>query len=257
MNNSNNLYQSMLLGSISGISETILQMPLITYKICRQNNRKLPKYILGWYRGTFIQCVSIAPITSFQVTFNSMLNNEFNKLNKLNNQNKIFISGFSGLLSAFIYTPVDFITIQQQKCKESFRNIITNNIKNKPILIFWRGLIPCIIRESIYVSGFLGLNTLISNQIKKKIHINNYISNIYSSLLTGVIVSVITHPFDTIKTIIQTDLNNKGFGNIAHILVKNKGLKGLYKGIIPRSLRTCGAFYIYLLIENKYMSCTY
>jgi hypothetical protein len=58
--------ENVSLGAIGGVFETVIQMPLITYKICVQEGRALPKGS-GWYRGVFANASSLAPITALQV----------------------------------------------------------------------------------------------------------------------------------------------------------------------------------------------
>ena len=109
--------ESLLIGIIGGTIETIIQMPLITSKICLQNNIKFPNSISKWYRGVFIQTVNIAPITAFQMMTNNVLTKILFGPKKISYNEKIYTASIAGGISSLIYTPVDLITIQQQKKK--------------------------------------------------------------------------------------------------------------------------------------------
>jgi hypothetical protein len=251
------LYESLLSGIIGGTSETFIQMPLLTYKFCRQNNTKFPTTFKGWYRGALIQSYNIAPITAIQMMTNNMLTKFIVRDNIVTYKQKIGIASLAGGLSAFLYTPIDFITIHQQKNKQNVHktaNKIWNKYGYKP---FYKGLFPCIIRESLYTGGYLGLAPIVSKHLQEKLEINMIQSIIYGSLLTGTMVSLITHPFDTTKTVLQTDLTkNQNTFSKMNSLIKNHGISYLYKGCIPRVLRTCGAFMICISVENFVVKIT-
>ena len=69
--------------------------------------------------------------------------------------------------------------------------------------------------------------------------------NILGSIIIGTTVSLIKHPNDTMKTILQTDYNNNdSIFNRTKNLVNKKGIKSLYVGSTPRIAKTCGAFLI-------------
>ena len=70
-------YESLFIGSLGGTLETLIQMPLLTYKFCLQNNTKLPSRLSLWYKGAIIQSSTIAPITAFQMMSNTLLTNHF------------------------------------------------------------------------------------------------------------------------------------------------------------------------------------
>ena len=42
---------NLLLGAAGGTLETMAQMPLITWKLCLQEGRAVPKSLSGWFRG--------------------------------------------------------------------------------------------------------------------------------------------------------------------------------------------------------------
>jgi hypothetical protein len=254
--NKNNLtpYESLLIGIIGGTSETFLQMPLLTFKFCKQNGTKLPTNLRGWYRGGLIQVYNIAPITAFQMMSNNILTKIIVQDNFISYKEKVGIASLAGSLSSLLYSPIDLITIQQQKHNHKITKTITN-IKNKyGLKTFYKGLLPCAIRESIYTGGYLGLAPITSNYIHNNFDINIFYSAVYGSLLTGTITSLITHPFDTTKTIIQTEISKKNntFTKMKY-LIKNHGISYLYKGCIPRSLKISGAFMICNYVERLFI----
>jgi hypothetical protein len=244
--------QNLLVGMFSGTCETFLQMPLITWKICQQNGNPFPKTIGGWYRGVMIQTASIAPITAFQVWTNSILTNTFINNSKITSSEKISIAALSGGLSSVIYSPVDLITIHQQKTKKSMIKTSNMIFKNNGLLSLWKGIFPCAIRESIYVSGFLGFSPIMCKYFNQETNLGENYSKIFGCLFTGITCSLITHPFDTTKTLIQSDLNTKrNLFPYMNELYQTNGLSYFYKGCIPRALRSAGAFGVFLVMEEQ------
>ena len=244
-------YESLLSGIIGGTSETFIQMPLLTYKFCRQNNTKFPTSFKGWYRGSLIQSYNVAPITAIQMLSNNILTKYIVHNDVVTYKQKIGISSLAGGLSAFLYTPIDFITIHQQKNNQKVRKVVYNLYNKYGFKTFYKGLFPCIIRESLYTGGYLGLAPIVSQLLQEKFKISVIQSIIYGSVFTGTIISLITHPFDMTKTVLQTNLikNYKTFPKMNY-LIKTHGISYLYKGCIPRVLRTCGAFVICISVEN-------
>ena len=124
--------------------------------------------------------------------------------------------------------------------------------RNNSLFSFWKGILPCAIRESVHVGGFLGISPIMCNYINQKTSIGKSNSNISGCLISGVTCSLITHPFDTVKTLIQTDLTRKRnlFPYMKEIM-ETKGISYFYKGCIPRALRTAGAFGVFLVMEEQ------
>ena len=243
-------YESLVAGIIAGTSSVSIQMPLLTYQFCRQSNLPLPKKLLGWYHGLPVQMVNITSVTAFQVVMNNIMIKEIFK-EDVKDKHKIIIASLSGGVSALLYTPADFITI----CKQN-NKCINNIYKNNGLKPFFKGIFPCILRESIYTSSYLGTVPIFSNYVKNKTNLNYYTSLIGSSIFIGALSSLITHPFDTAKTIMQTNYKEKNstYYNIKEI-AKNDGIKNLYKGFIPRTIRICGNIiictHIMFFFENE------
>ena len=230
-------------------------MPLLTYKFSLQNKIKLPKNLLGWYRGTIVQSSNVAPITAFQMMSNTFLTNNLIKNREIKYNEKIAIASFSGGLSSILYTPIDLITIQQQIQQKNTRRTVKNILRNHNFFTFFKGITPCIIRESIYTGGYLGIAPVISHSLQKNFEIDKFNTNIISSILTGTCASLITHPFDTAKTVIQSNLGQKkSLLPTIRYLINEYGLSYLYRGGIPRVLRTCGAFTICIYVEDLYIN---
>jgi len=247
-------YESLLVGAIGGTIETSLQMPLITWKICVQEGRAYPKGIREWYRGVFINASGVAPITAVQCFANSLLQKAVlhGQTRHLTDIENLTCSAGAGALSAFIYGPVDLLVIQQQKYVASLSN--TFNIINKEygMLKVYRGLLSTMVRESIYTMGYLGVAPVVQNRlanINSYFHEHYVITSVVSAMIGGTFASLLTHPVDTAKTCVQSDLTSKKYPTATWTLKylytkQDGGLHVLFKGVVPRTLRLCGACFV-------------
>ena len=70
-----------------------------------------------------------------------------------------------------------------------------------------------------------------------------------ASLVAGVAASVLTQPFDVVKTRMQANLGEGGGGDggyrrVAAAVFRERGAAGLWLGLLPRALRVVGATFI-------------
>ena len=256
--------ENLLAGIVGGTIETLINMPLIAYKFNSQNNDPMPKNVKGWYKGIIPQVSTVVPITAFQMTTNNLLtkfysdNFQYSKTNQISNQYKIGFACLSGTLSSLLYTPVDFITIYQQKTKLSITDSTIGVYQKYGLGTFYKGLFPCAMREMIYTGGYIGVAPILSNYISNNYMIDNNYSLIIGSIITGTVCCILSNPFDVVKTIIQSNYNiqssyeNNTF-RLLKLIIKNDklynnqsnyGINYLFKGCIPRIFRVSGAFII-------------
>jgi hypothetical protein len=251
-------------GMVGGVTETCLLMPVLTAKFCLQEGRPLPKNIGGWYRGVFVQAGNVAPVTAVQV----FLNGVFAKYafgetdtNPLSDQKKILASTMAGAGSAVMYSPVDLVNIQQQKLEKSPMGTVKHIVGNGGVFSLWRGVSAMAIREGIYTAGYLGMAPVLSNYLatmpgREEKYLQNAIA---ACAVAGVTASLVTHPVDTCKTVVQADLAGTKFSSAmtaAPKLYAEGGIAAFYRGGLARCVRTVGAFIVVssmreAMIQNK------
>jgi len=260
--------ENMMLGVFGGCLETMVHMPLLTWKFCKQNSKPLPNSIIGWYRGLVVQASSVAPITALQVTTNGIIESLItqNQRNVTDNE-KLFTSATAGFISALIYSPVDLITIQQQNqakaMTETFK-IIFNEYGFRGLS---RGFFSCGLRECVYSCGYLGMAPVLTDFFKRRNHhsadtlpnqseSSDFLFSLYGAISAGIISTYVTHPVDTIKTLLQADISRKRFSNMlaaGNELFQKGGVRAFYKGAVPRCIRTMGAFFIISFCREKWI----
>lgn len=248
--------ENVMVGIVGGCTETCLQMPLLTWKFAIQEGRPLPSTIGGYYRGLFAQAGSIAPITGLQVVaYGGLERIVSGGTRDLLDSEKIALSIGAGMFSALLYSPVDLVTIHQQKLGKAPLPTVKHLYSNFGFKGLFRGFSSCAVREGIYTCGYLGLTPVFSGKFKTaKVFESDLLCTLGGSIASGIVASIFSHPVDTIKTIIQADMEGKKFANSRVVftdLVKNRGITSLYLGGGPRLIRNCGAFFIVAMIRNQ------
>ena len=211
-----NIKNKILLTSIGSTLEVTIQHPLTIIKNKVQNNidpRTL--HFRQFYAGIYSNIVVSASLVSSQYLLYDLY---MNKLN-LREYNSSILCGIT--LSTFI-TPLELYTLQ--KCKR-FNQITSFNLMkeltiNKQLL---RGYTMCSGRELLFSLGLLVFNPQLKTYFDNNLYNN---SSVYSSITSGVITSVLSHPFDTVKSKMQYNLND----NICNI-IKICSLKIFLKGV--------------------------
>jgi len=251
--------ENLAVGAIGGTIETTVQMPFLTWKFSVQEGRPLPTSFAGWFRGVGIQAGMVAPITAIQVTANGMLEKTVlaGQIRSLTDTEKIACGASAGVISATVYSPVDLICIQQQKLGLSMADTVGHIAKTYGLHSLMRGFMSVCVREAIYTAGYLGLGPVFTDKYKEafpELRENDLAAKLSGACTAGLIASLLTQPVDTAKTNVQADLPGKTWPTARMALPKlyrQYGLAGMYKGGVPRTMRTCGAFFIVSMLREK------
>lgn len=247
---------------IGGTMETLALMPLITYKFCKQEGRPYPKFP-GMYRGVAIQAGNVAPVTALQLFFNGLFESGLKSINKreINSMEVVGCALSAGAASAILYGPVDLTMIHQQKLSLNVMQTVRHLSKLYGPFAIFRGL-PCTaVREALYTSGYVALAPLITTKIMTYPQWQDqyFLSSLTGAIIAGVIANGCSHPIDTIKTVQQADMTKQKYSNsfqTLNKLIREGGVKSLFKGGLARTIRGCGAFFIVssfreICIQNK------
>lgn len=246
--------ENLAVGAFGGAVETCIQMPILTLKLCAQEGRPLPRSIPAWYRGVGIQAGTVAPITALQFMANGLLQSlvRGGESRELTDSESIATAAGAGAISALVYSPVDLITIQQQKLHldpvRTARHIINEHGFATGL---FRGFMSCAVREAVYTAGYLGLAPVITAHLTKSVeffHDRPFAAGVTGASIAGTAAALLTHPVDTAKTILQADLGGVKFTTArdaaSSMLKEGGGVGRLYNGAVPRTVRICGAFFV-------------
>jgi solute carrier family 25 2-oxodicarboxylate transporter 21 len=167
----------------------------------------------------------------------------------------------AGAISAIVYTPVDLITIQQQKLVLNPIETARNIVEKHGFAGLLRGFSSCAVREALYSAGYLGLAPIFTYYASSTSEFSScsphgthsLAAGICGASLAGILVSTLTHPVDTCKTCVQSDMLGRTYPSAfqtSTILYSQGGVSALFKGLIPRVTRVCGAFFVCMTLRD-------
>jgi len=238
-----NNYITYLSGGLSGIVEICFIHPIEYYKTILQSNNgknRLPFlnfiksiYInngfTGLYKGFLPRLYGIIPM---RTVFWGTLTTSEKELHKTT-IDKCYIPTIAGATAGIFQTIID-CPIESMKTKLMTNNILQYNCIN------FNGFVPNLYRNVFFAIIFNTNKQLIETNYDKKIY-----TDIIIGSFCGSIASIITQPFDYIKTQQQLDKNIK----IRNIISKTKILT-YWTGGLPRTIITCMSMSIGLPIFN-------
>jgi len=162
----------------------------------------------------------------------------------------------AGSVSALVGSPLELIMIQQQRkggaTVATVQNIVSSGVAN-----MGRGFTGAMIREALWTCGYLSIppvvrRTLMDNY-PDQFPTNNH-ARIPAALLGGLFACYMTHPFDTMKTCMQGDIERLTYGSMTQTASKlwaESGLPGFYRGATFRYGRMVCAVFIMDFLKEK------
>jgi solute carrier family 25 protein 38 len=264
-NNKNNLhkqqhwqYSPLFRGAISGALSQALLQPLDVIKTLIQaesfsSYKSATKSLFenegisGFYRGLVPTVIrgAIGPALFFQILEWLPIQRESS------NMNALMAGALARGIATIIVAPITVLKTQQE-----WKNVNHYNSNNK---IWWKnpqsllrngfvGLTPTLARDIpfsalhlMFYSAFKSRNNTSQPSVNNKQHHTNYhLDDLLSSFVAGVLATMITHPFDTLKTRLQTT------GEISSL----KPFSGLTLRVIKRPLSAAITWYLYELMGD-------
>ena len=235
-----NNYITYISGGLSGIVEIFFTHPIEYHKTLSQinsQNKSLSKFIIetnkkegfkGLYKGMLPRFIGIIPMRT--VFWGTLITTE----NLLNNTQieKKYVSTISGMSAGFIQTIID-CPIESMKTKI----MMNQNIQK----INFHGFIPNLARNVFFA--------MIFNIQKKKIesYQKNRFFDVFIGAYCGITASIITQPFDYLKTQKQLYGEKKNFKTIIN---ENRIIKNYWKGGGSRALITSLSMAVGLPVFN-------
>lgn len=228
----NQLSSYYIAGSLSGLLEVTVSHPIDRIKIAVQENTltgnkmtlmnviKKLKNMNGFYTGFFPRIIGIIPMRlTYWGTLKSVSKYNFTEKKTLN----FMIPGLiAGSVQTIIDNPIEIIKI---KYMTSHNSNVTLDIKQ-----LYKGFSPCLIRNIMFAIP-VGIITKITDCEYPLLY----------GAVCGFIGSVISHPFDVIKTDMQRlngNMTNKNMIQIFYDILKTNPLK-FTSGLQMRVLMSC------------------
>jgi len=155
-----------------------------------------------------------------------------------------------------VYSPVDLLTIQQQKLETNTVGAGRAIWQQYGLQGLYRGFFACAVREAVYTAGYLGVAPVVSGHLAAEVpglSERPFLAKVMGACLAGSAAAILTHPVDTAKTCIQSDMAGHKWPNARQAMAKllqEGGIPSLFKGVVPRTFRLCGAFFVCMTLQD-------
>jgi hypothetical protein len=164
-------------------------------------------------------------------------------------------SGFvAGFLSGIVASPFELLMTQQQLGGGSIGTNSYRLLAGGPSYSL-RGLVPTCFREGIFSAAYLGLAPVIRQKLSDAAPgTNQEALRVVAAVGSAAVCGVLSHPFDTVKTCMQGDVEQLSYGRMRQSFSKihmNGGVSALYRGIEFRFLRQVWQVWVLDLLREK------
>ena len=192
------------------------------------------------------------PATVLYFTMYDQLCTQLRKRFDANDPNKglwipVIAGGSSRTFAASLISPLEMIRTKMQSKRLSYSEIgyaIKQLVKNEGIFSLWKGLTATLYRD-VPFSCLYWFNYENCKRIFNQPN-PTFGFSFFAGAFSGTIAAVVTLPFDVVKTHRQIELgeievmkdNNKPqprkMGEIMNQIYRDRGVRGLFTGIVPR-----------------------
>jgi len=124
---------------------------------------------------------------------------------------------------------------------------LRESVKSDGFRSLWRGLVPTVWRDLPFSVFYWSAYEQFKLLIIRKFGTAPTLSAFYSGATAGALATLITHPFDTVKSIRQVQLgtdqsqSNQNTIQILRKMLREQGIRSWYKGLVPRLLKVSPA----------------
>jgi hypothetical protein len=244
----------------------ILQ-PLNYAKNMVQQQQKISFNPSTMYRGVGANCINMGSCTMIQFAVGgklkqSLLANDKNPTRHLTLAEEMSCGVIAGSISASVGSPLELVMIQQQRHGGSTAATL-KNIMGSGSATITRGFCGAAIREALWTCGYLSIPPVVRRSLMESYpdtFPTNNTARVPAALLGALFGCYLTHPFDTIKTCMQGDIERKTYGTFTQTAVKimaESSIPGFYRGAAFRYGRMVCAVFIMDYLKDEVAQVLY
>jgi|Transcript_16726 solute carrier family 25 (mitochondrial carnitine/acylcarnitine transporter), member 20/29 len=246
-------------GAVGGAANCIVGHPLDTMKVIAQSSPKAnlsmtkisrtlwnDQGIAGFYRGVtpplFASCSIGSAFWLISTAAKEWVCEAGQTKDQLRPSQVILASQLTAPIYSCVVCPIEVI-----KCRMQADPTITNpakcvmNIaKREGVLQLWAGLMPTYLRRATGLPFFFVAHDLVKKETG---------STLLGGFVGGTLYWGVSYPLDVIKTRMHS--STKGQLATAKQLIRESGIKGLYRGVAPALMRAGPSNGIYFIMYEK------
>jgi len=218
-------YENFFVGVVSGCIEVGCMQPILFCKNASQQGSKFSLNPRVLYRGATVSMVNMGVLTGLQFPLTNFVTSLISggRERRLTNNEMILSGLIGGIISGFACAPMELILIQQQNFGGTLFNTPSRIMRQSGPLGLVRGTIATCGREGAWCCGYMGFGPAAHRTLRESYGMENTKALFFGSILSGIIVSTLSHPLDTIKTCMQGDVEQityKSFWGTTKTLAK-------------------------------------
>ena len=233
------LSKDVLTGSVAGFAEGFTGVPFSYFKNMLQQGAEWKHLSLDprlFYRGFPVNAFCMVPTTALQVAVDKALETTMPSNDSVW---AIMRALTAGAVSAVTSTPTEMLVLHQQNQGTSLAVTARELVARGSLSSLWRGGMPKAFRDAGFAAGFLALYPRVKEEVQAATG-SDTAAAFGAAITAGTITAFVTHPFDTISTCMQADPDKQKVAGVLDAVgeaYKHGGLKGFYRGLIPRTTR--------------------
>lgn len=252
-------FQNATVGMTVGVIEVLLLQPFNYCKNMIQQGQPLSADPRKLYRGVGANAVNMGSCTMIQFSVGGSLKKYISGPDgkqQLKPMEEMGTGIAAGVVSALVGCPLELIMIQQQR--KGLNTIDTlKGIGLGPTI--FRGFIGAAVREGLWTCGYFSIPPIVRKYLREsypdKFDTDNK-ARIPAALLGGLFACYLTHPFDTVKTCMQGDIERSTYGSFMETasVISKSGFTAFYRGATFRYGRMCCAVFMMDYLQVRVVS---
>ncbi|ORZ23166.1 mitochondrial carrier domain-containing protein [Absidia repens] len=159
----------------------------------------------------------------------------------------LWIGGLARSATAAVVSPMELFRTRLQSAEgatggfKDALNGIQTMIRSEGILSLWRGLVPTMLRDVPFSAIYWMMYEEFKRQLHthgQQTHLQQFQHSFFAGATSGTVAAVVTTPFDVVKTRRQVSSNNeKHLVRLIRNIMVNEGIKGFFRGVVPRVMK--------------------
>ncbi|MDF1827096.1 MAG: solute carrier family 25 protein [Legionellaceae bacterium] len=219
--------KSIFIGYASGLTRVMFTHPIWSMKVRAQQSLPLTFNPRILYQGVGVSAVTYPITVIIQLELNQFLQQAHTaSSNKFQQIGNAFLAGIGASL---VNCPIEYSVIQQGLTQQSFQKSTVDILRTHGLSKFFTGQIATTLRDGSFATFFLVAPLLLEQYIKPYVQHEDAKSMI-AGIISGTGATLLTQPFDTIKTIQQSAPKALSSTQAIKTIYSQYGPLGFFKG---------------------------
>lgn len=243
--------QAIIAGSVAGAAE-VCSTGQILWSLKTRTQNKQPFTLNPWElaRGMPLNALSMVPITALQVGCNQLIHQAYFQGAPLSNSQRMTSAFTAGVFAALVAGPTEMVMTHLKK-GDRITEAPGKFVKKYGMRALYTGLMGTAARDGIFADAYLAITPLLKERFNPYFS-SDFMVAVAANVTSGMLATVLSHPFDTIKTKQQLEdpSSHVGFKQIARKIHAEQGYPGFFAGGLWRGARVVTAVTIIGLVTN-------